>query len=1035
MSGIFGIFGGGGRANDPLVPSTNPRIQTSVSGRPKTIGAGQNRTSGNVIWYDDYTAIATTEGGKGGAFAGGKGSPTGYTYSSSFIVGIGEEIEAVATIINGNQFSFLEAPSAEVLAALESIGLEPTYDDTFGATFFLGTYAQTAWSYLVTAHPDAALAYRGDSYAAFANLNLDTSPTLPNFNFELRWPINSDVPALGPDANPADWIEACLTNTDWGIGFPAALLGTMLVYRAWCRANSLVISPVLDSQTALASHLMDVTRGTIAEFGWRNGKLDVVPYADQSVTANGYTVTSNAAPVYDFIASDFLEAPNSPGEESSPVNVERRDPNLVNNAVRLQFLNRNTMYNPDTIYNQNDPQVVALGRVRCSDTKNYDFFCLEEAASNATALLLRREAVMQTFYFRVGPQFILMEEMDVVTLTEERLGLVRQAVRIREIEEVIEDGARSLAVTAEEYLGEVGPARQRRQAPLGLGRNINQAPGDVNLPIIFEPTAALAGGLEVWIAVSGVDQDIWGGCNIWACSEADGTYQKIATVQGDARMGVTTASLATIAEAPSGQTVDNTNTLSVSLVESEGELTSGSATDMTALNTRCYVGGEIIAYQNAVLTGTNAYNLSPMVRGAYGSTIGAHASGSDFVRLDNQMVRYPFTPDRVGGQLYLKFQSFNVYGGGLQDLADIGSQVYQIQGTALSTPLPDVTDLRWSYQDKTSSLTWSEVDDFRTPDYEIRLGDSWDAGIVVGAIQAHPPFYTIGDGTYWVKARAEPAPGLIVYSENAVSVTIAGSVIPDYLVAEYDQAALGWPGTITGPGAIVAGNFETTATGTIAYYEPPVAHIFNVGYDRPTRLVSSFSVVGVPLEADILSETDFLGIADLLGSASTQYVNGWVEISIGTATGDIYAPVDIYALPDIYGGGTGEWQRFASGQYLGTSFRQRLAIITYDEGTVATAIAYTIQCYVETRADHWTNYALGAPGATLTFRPDGGTADVPFKGGPNAATVPQIFVAIQNQSNGDYFTITGVTLSQFTVRCFNAGIGVARTVNMVAEGW
>ncbi|MFX8770542.1 hypothetical protein ABTM91_20330, partial [Acinetobacter baumannii] len=88
---------------------------------------------------------------------------------------------------------------------------------------------------------------------------------------------------------------------------------------------------------------------------------------------------------------------------------------------------------------------------------------------------------------------ILLDPLDIVTLTETNLGLVRQPVRITEIQE---NNDRSLTMTAEEFLGAVTPPLYTRQLSIGGGRNTNIDPGPINTPVIFEPPDALAQNLD-----------------------------------------------------------------------------------------------------------------------------------------------------------------------------------------------------------------------------------------------------------------------------------------------------------------------------------------------------------------------------------------------------------------------------------------------------------------------------------------------------------------------------------------------------------
>ncbi len=1033
MAGILGLFGIGARGGGKQA-SVTLRAQTSIDGRPRPIGAGQNRLAGNILWYGDYhSSPVKQQGGKGGAGGTGKGAPQSYQYSASFIVAIGETIDEMGAIINGNQFDFYLTPSAEIIAALEEIGVVPTYGNTYNATIKEGGYAQNAWNYLTTAHPTQALAYRGISYAAFPNLGLGQNPALPNFNFEVRWPLNTDIPALGPDANPADWVEAFLTNADWGAGYPAALLAPLTALQSYARATGMLISPLLESQVSAESHLNDLMQALGCEFVQRDGLLTVVPYADSAVTGNGYTFTPETTPVYDLVETDFMAIDGGAGDAPSRVNVDRKDPTKVPNLVRLEYVDRATMYNPVTIYEQNDAAVIAAGRPRPTDVRRQDFFALAGAASTSATIQIRREGVLGLYRFRLRAQFALLTSMDIVTLTEPEVGLAAQPVRIKEVKENA-DG--SFTFDAEDFLGTVGAPRYVRQRPLGTGRNNNQDPGGVLDPVFIEPPEQLGNGLYIWTALTGADLSIWGGAEIWTSSDPVGSYQLMGKLTGATRMGILTATLDTFPEAPSGQTVDTVNTLAVDLTESQGELTSGSDLDMTALDTACWVDGEIIAYQNATLTDSYEYDLEPMVRGAYATPISSHAAGADFIRLDELLFKFPFTQDRIGKTIYVKFRSFNIYGGGLQGLDDVPAYSYVITGAALSAPLPDVENFRASYQDKTSTLTWDEVTDFRPIRYEIRQGDSWDAGTSFGTL-AHPPFTTYGDGTYWVKAISQPVAGLTVYSENAASYVVAGSVLPGNTVASYAEAP-DWTGTFSGPGAKVGDNFETTDSGTVAYYQIPNSHFIETTYDRPVRIEITWKVAGVPIGDDILTNPDILTDTDILKSSATQYVGVWAELFVAFGESDVYALLDAYAVPDIYDTGeTQEWVKYAPGEYVGHQFAARLAIISNDPATTASAVEFTIRAYVETRIDHLVNYALGAGGETFAWTPDAAADAAAFQGGLNGASLPLVIVAIQNAQAGDYYVVDPafLTLSAGKIQCLNAGVGVARTISVTVAGW
>jgi hypothetical protein len=135
---------------------------------------------------------------------------------------------------------------------------------------------------------------------------------------------------------------------------------------------------------------------------------------------------------------------------------------------------------------------------------------------------------------------------------------------------------------------------------------------------------------------------------------------------GAVASGVLTASL----PAPPGANPDVTNTLSVSLVESGGVLASGTNADAQNGVTLCLVDKELLAYAPATLTGPNAYNLTYLYRGLYGTAAVAHSSGAPFTRLDSAIFEYPLPAAFVGVPLFLKFQSFNIFGRSVEDLSE-----------------------------------------------------------------------------------------------------------------------------------------------------------------------------------------------------------------------------------------------------------------------------------------------------------------------------------------------------------------------------
>ena len=75
----------------------------------------------------------------------------------------------------------------------------------------------------------------------------------------------------------------------------------------------------------------------------------------------------------------------------------------------------------------------------------------------------------------------------------------------------------------------------------------------------------------------------------------------------------------------------------------------------------------------------------------YGTTAAAHSTAAAFARLDGAVARYALPANFIGQTVYLKFPSFNVFGGGLEDLSNCAVYSYVPSGAgvaAISWPVP-----------------------------------------------------------------------------------------------------------------------------------------------------------------------------------------------------------------------------------------------------------------------------------------------------------------------------------------------------------
>ncbi|HTM78391.1 MAG TPA: hypothetical protein VL133_12275, partial [Devosia sp.] len=146
----------------------------------------------------------------------------------------------------------------------------------------------------------------------------------------------------------------------------------------------------------------------------------------------------------------------------------------------------------------------------------------------------------------------------------------------------------------------------------------------------------------------------------------------------------------------------------------------------------------------ATLVSTYERTLSYLRRGAFGTTIAGHLAGASFVRLDDSIYRFSYTSAQKGKTIYVKLPSFNIYGGGLQDLStvtaysvelDSDGKFYYPQPTAPGTVLLDQTT--------------SGSFDFSTPDpasVKYLIIEMWGAGGAGGGVTAGSKGSTLGSG-------------------------------------------------------------------------------------------------------------------------------------------------------------------------------------------------------------------------------------------------------------------------------------------------
>ena len=655
--------------NATVTPSyTGLQLQTSVSTVPIPIVWGITKISVNLFWYNNFQAVPqynTPSTGKGG-----KPKPTvsGYSYTADVMMALCEGPISGIGLVWKDQSVY----------SLSGLGL----------TFFTGTSPQSVWGYLASAYPAQALAYQGTAWVGAASYALGASANVGNHNFEVVGVLGATgINTL--DADPAQVISDFLTNAQYGVGLSGASINAATLFgfngdaslQTYCRALGIAFSPALINQEQASGILTRWLQLVNCAAVWSGGQLKFIPYGDAPVTsAGGWIFNPNLTPIYNLTDLDFVDEKGN----FDPVKASRVDPFSLPTIQRIECLSRQDQYAPTSVEARDQSQIELYGP-RVGSTIQAHEICdpFVVGATVAQLILQRGLYVRANFTFKLSWEYCVLDPMDIVTISDANLGLSNYPVRLLSIEE---DDRGMLTVIAEELTAGISTAALYPTAgPISTPPNQGASAAPVNTPVIVEPPPSLSGGVpQLWVGASGGNAGVadpnWGGAFVWASLD-NLTYQQIATIGQPARQGFLTAPLA----AASG--FDIANTLRVTMAESGGAL--NGSTDAAAQSgvTLSLVDGELLAYANATLSGANTYNLSRLQRGMFGSTGAAHLVGAPFARLDGSIVHYNLPPNYIGQTLYLKFQSFNVFGAGVQSLASCVAYLYTPTGAGSADPI------------------------------------------------------------------------------------------------------------------------------------------------------------------------------------------------------------------------------------------------------------------------------------------------------------------------------------------------------------
>src|SRR5882672_1204307 len=157
-----------------------------------------------------------------------------------------------------------------------------------------------------------------------------------------------------PDAEPTSVIAELITNLNFGLQQPSAILGSYTQAASACIANGIFVSPAYTEQEAAGAIITRLAQVANAAPFWSEDVLKLAPYWDSAITGNGVTFTPNLTPIYDLGDDDYLDL-------DQPVKGQRSTPADAYNQRTLIFPNRENHYNESPVEFKDQSDIEAGG--------------------------------------------------------------------------------------------------------------------------------------------------------------------------------------------------------------------------------------------------------------------------------------------------------------------------------------------------------------------------------------------------------------------------------------------------------------------------------------------------------------------------------------------------------------------------------------------------------------------------------------------------------------------------------------------------
>lgn len=662
------------------------------------VAYGTCQLSPNTINYQDFTSVKNKK-----KIRTGKNSST-TTISYQYWVYV--ELALSEGVIDGIEAIEVGDKVYESLAKLnekakrQGAGLSLNKGDNPNPT-----------EYMQTKHEDIACGYENMAYL-YGKIFLGTdTASMPSYLVTVNGKLRNT--GDGKDANPADVILDMLKT----IGLDDYIdIDSLNNYRQYCKANDLLISTpagAFDEQKKCQEYIAELLKITNAYMFWSVDRFKIIPRDDRSV--KGWQ--PNRTIVYSLDENDFIS------NNGVSVTFSRKDSSEQYNRFGVSFTNRDNSYEQETVFFE-DVEDMMLHGVRQAPTLDASWLHTKERAIKVAEMQARiNKYEIIKYTFKLSSAYNRLEPADLLLITDNNLGLIRQPCMVDEIKE---DEKGNITVTALRRADGVYSAPQYQVGEFRYNSvDFNIPSGNTAAPIIIQPPKSLiksSTGLELWIALHG-EQDTWGGCNIYV-SNQDGEYTNLGIQNQSSTFGYITSDI----------DKDSTELTFTATNPEAIEISTGSVWDADNNNTLVWVDGEFMSYEFAELLDINTYRLTGLRRGQYDTEAVEHKANVTIAICDGEMYSIEVPRYYADKTMYMKFPAFNYLNDNLQDLEDL--PYYNAEASGIVKPPKDVEMLDTELLSNGVRRFWWSYDYGKTHDtagFEIRYVQgnypAWENGI------------------------------------------------------------------------------------------------------------------------------------------------------------------------------------------------------------------------------------------------------------------------------------------------------------------